>query len=121
MFLQHSNVVRNTNVENCTSHATYIDVGLLQKSGVKETTYMMNKNRTKRNISCHIIRNTSGHYGTLLTTIEGRLNGKRGRGRPRRTWGRRSQRLDLARYDSYDQLKRAAEFVATHISGRNNE
>ena len=28
----------------------------------------------------------SGHYDTLLTTIEGRLEGKRGRGRPRRTW-----------------------------------
>ena len=26
------------------------------------------------------------HYDTLLTTIEGRLEGKRGRGRPRRTW-----------------------------------
>ena len=25
------------------------------------------------------------HYDTLLTTIEGRLEGKRGRGRPRRT------------------------------------
>ena len=31
----------------------------------------------------------SGHYDTLLTTIEGRLEpvgGKRGRGRPRRIW-----------------------------------
>ena len=31
------------------------------------------------------MRNTSGHYDTLLT-IEGRLEGKRGTGRPRRTW-----------------------------------
>ena len=32
------------------------------------------------------MRNTSGHYDTLLRTIEGRLEGNRGRGRPRRTW-----------------------------------
>ena len=34
----------------------------------------------------HIMRNISGHYDTLLRAIEGRLHGKRGRGRPIRTW-----------------------------------
>ena len=34
----------------------------------------------------HIMRNTSGHYDTLLRTIEGRLEGKEGGGRQRRTW-----------------------------------
>ena len=66
------------------------------------------------------MRNTSGHYDTLLTTIEGRLEGKRGRGRPRRTW------VDDIRYCTgskrYDQIKRAVEKrnlrgkIATHSS-----
>ena len=33
----------------------------------------------------HVMRNTSGHYDDLLTTIVG-LEGKRGRGIPARTW-----------------------------------
>ena len=63
---------------------THIDV--LQKIGVKETTMLNNLNNRKLSYASHIMRNTSGHHGTLLTTIEGRREGKRGRGRPRRTW-----------------------------------
>ena len=53
-------------------HATNIDV--LQKIGVKEKT--MINNLKNRNISYagHIMRNTSGHYDSLLRTIEGRLS-----------------------------------------------
>ncbi len=36
--------------------------------------------------SGHIMRNPSGHCDTLLRTMEGRREGKRGRGRPRQTW-----------------------------------
>ena len=65
---------------------------------------------------------TSWHYDTLLITIEGRLDGKRGRRRTRRTW------VDDLRYTSkrYDQMKIAAErkcvhgTFATHSSGFNN-
>ena len=32
------------------------------------------------------MRNISGHYDTLQTTIEGSLEGKLGRGRPIQTW-----------------------------------
>ena len=67
-----------------TSHTTNIDV--LQKIGVKETTMLNTLKNRKLSYAGHIMRNTSGHYDTLLTTIEGRLNGKRGRGTPRRTW-----------------------------------
>ena len=58
------------------------------------------------------MRNTSGHYNTLLTTIEGRLEGKRGRGRPRRTWVD-----DLRGWTGskrYGQIKKAAEKRATY-------
>ena len=46
----------------------------------------------------HIMRNTSRHYDTLLRTIEGRREDKRGRGRSTRTW------VDDLR-DSVDWLK----------------
>ena len=68
-----------------TSHTTNIDV--LHKTGVKETTMLNNLKNRKLSYAGHIMRNTSGHYDTLMTTIEGgRLEGKRGRGRSRRTW-----------------------------------
>ena len=67
-----------------TSHTTNIDV--LQKIGVKETTMLNNLKSRKLSYVGHIMRNTSGHYDTLLATIAGRLEGKRRRGRPRRTW-----------------------------------
>ena len=71
------------------------------------------------------MRNTSGHYDTLLTTIEGRLEGKRERGRPRRTWV--DDIREWTGSKSYDQIKRAAEnrnlhgTFATHSSGCNIE
>ncbi len=68
-----------------TSHTTNIDV--LQKIGVKETTMLNNLKNRKFSYAGHIMRNTSGHHATLMTTIEGgRREGKRGRGRPRLTW-----------------------------------
>ena len=83
------------------------------------------KNR-KLSYAGHVImRNTSGHDATLLTTIEGRLEGKRGRGRPRRTWV--DDIRDWTGSKRYDQIKRAAEkrnlhgTFATHSSGRNTE
>ena len=102
-----------------TSRTTNRDV--LQKIGVKETTM---KNR-KLSYAGHIMRTTSGHYDTLLTTIEGRLNGKRGRGRPRRTWV--DDLRDWTGSKRYEQIKRAAEprrlheTFATHSSGRNTQ
>ena len=105
---------------NWTSHTTNIDV--LQKIGVKQTT--MFKKIRKLSYAGHIIRNTPGHYATLLTTIEGRLEGKRGRGRPRRTWVDDIREWSSSRYD---QIKRAGEHrslhrtFATHSSGRNTE
>ena len=63
------------------SHTTNIDV--LQKIGVKEKTMLNNLKNRKLSDAGHIMRNISGHYDTLMTTIEGgRLEGKRGRGRP---------------------------------------
>ena len=47
----------------------------------------------------HIMRDTSGHYDTLLRTTEGRLEDKRGRGRQRRTRGD-DKRHELARNDT---------------------
>ena len=67
-----------------TSHTINIDV--LQKIGVKETTMLNNLKHRKLSYEGNIMRNTSGHYDTLLITTEGRLEGKTGRGRPRRTW-----------------------------------
>ena len=106
-----------------TSHTTNIDV--LQKIGGKKTT-MLNT-LTNRNMfhAGHIMRNTSGHYDTLLTTIEGRLNDIRGRGRPRQTWV-----VDLRDWTGskrYEQIQRAAEtrhlhgIFATDSSGRNTQ
>ena len=69
---------------SCTSHATNIDVQ--QNTCLNETTMTNNLENRKLFYAEHIMRNTSGHYDTLMTTIEGRLEGKRGRGRPRRTW-----------------------------------
>ena len=34
----------------------------------------------------HIMRNTSGHYDTLLRTIDGRRQGKRGKGEHGLNW-----------------------------------
>ena len=82
------------------------------------------KNR-KMSYAGRIMRNTSGHYDTLLTTIEGRLDGKRGRGRPRQTWV--DDLRDWTGSKRFDQIKRAAErrnlhgTFATHSSGRNTE
>ena len=53
------------------------------------------------------MRNTSGHYDTLLTTLEGRMEGKRGRGRPRQTWV--DDIIEWTGSKRYDQIKRAAE------------
>ena len=106
-----------------TSHTTNIDV--LQKIGVKETTMLNTLKNRKLSYAGHIMRNTSGHYYTLLTTIEGRLNGKRGRGRPRRTWV--DDLRDWTGSKRYEQIKRAAETrrlhgqFATHSSGRNTQ
>ena len=83
------------------------------------------ENKRKLSYAGHIMRNTSGHYDTLLTTIEGRLNGKRGRGRPRRTWV--DDLRDWTGSKRYEQIKRAAETrrlhgkFATHSSGRNTQ
>ena len=57
-----------------TSHTTNIDV--LQKIGVKETTMLNTLKNIKFSYAGHIMRNTSGHYDTLLTIIEGRREGK---------------------------------------------
>ena len=117
------NVVLQKNVENLLdSHTTNIDV--LQKIGATETTMLNNlKNRTL-SYADHIMRNTPGHYDTLLTTIEGRLYGKRRRGRPRRTWV--DDLRDWTGSKRYDQMQRAAKgdlhgIFATHSSGRNTE
>ena len=105
------------------SHTTNINV--LQTIGVKETTMLNNMKNRKLSYPGHIMRNTSGHYDTLLTTIEGRLEGKRGRGRPRRTWV--DDIREWTGSKRYDQIKRAAEnrnlhgTFTTHSSGRNTE
>ena len=103
------------------------DSTVLQKIGVNETTMLKTLENRKLSYAGHIMRNTSGHYNTLLTTIEGRLNGTRGRVRPRRTW------VDDLRYwagsKQYEQIKREAETrclhgtFATHCScsGRNTQ
>ena len=98
---------------------------VLQKIGVKETTMINNLKNRKTSYAGHIMRNTSGHYDTLLTTIEGRLEGKRGRGRPRRTWV--DEQRDRIGSKRYDPIKRSAEksdlhgTFANHSSGRNTE
>ena len=88
---------------------------------------MINNLKT-RNIyfAGHIMRNTSAHFDTLLITIRGRLEGKRGRGRPRRTWV--DDLRDRTGSKRYDQIQRGAErrnylhgTFATHSSGHNNE
>ena len=55
-----------------TSHTTNIDV--LQKIGVKETTMLNNLKNRKLSYAGHIMRNTSGHYDTLLTTIRYKIH-----------------------------------------------
>ena len=72
-----------------TSHTKNIDV--LQKIDVNEKSMSTNLKNRKSSYAGHIMRNTSGHYDTLLTTIEGRLEGKRGNNTH---MGHRSQRLD---------------------------
>ena len=81
----YSGMLRNTHTTN---------VNVLQKLGFNETT-MINNMKTRKmsyagQIGTHqgIMRNTSGHYDTLLRTIEGILQleqGKRGSKRPIRT------------------------------------
>ena len=106
-----------------TSHTTNIDV--LQKIGVKETTMLNTLTNITLSYGGYIMKNTSEHYDTLLTAIEGRLEGIRGRGRPRRTWV--DDLRDWTGSKRYDQIKRAAErgnlhrTFATHSSGRNTE
>ena len=63
-----------------TSHITNIDV--LQNIDVKETNMINNLKNRNLSHAGHIMRKQSGVFGTLLTTIEGRLQGKRGKGRP---------------------------------------
>ena len=84
---------------------TNIDV--IQKIGVKETTMLNNLKNRKLSYAGHKMRNTSGHYETLLTTLLVRLEGKRGRGRPRRTWV--DDLRDWTGSKRYDQIKRAAD------------
>ena len=62
-----------------------------------------NLNNRKLSYVGHVMRNTSGQYDTLLTTIEGRLDGKRGRGRPIRTWV--DDLRDWTGSKRYNQLK----------------
>ena len=118
-----------------TSHTTNIDV--LQKiersNGLDTALYknylylfmLNNLKHRKLSYAGHIMRNTSGHYDALLTTIEGRLEGKRGRGRPRRRWV--DDIREWTGLKRFDQIERAAErrnlhgTFATHSSGRNTE
>ena len=80
-----------------TSHTINIDV--LQKIGVNETTMINNLKEKQKDILCsHILRNTSWLYDTLLRTIEGR--------------GRRSKRLDCSK--QYEQINIAAERTDLH-------
>ena len=67
----------------------------------------------------HIMRNASGHYDTLLRTIEGRLEGKRGRGRPRRTWV--DDLRDWTGSKRYNQIKKATILSRDICSGISNE
>ena len=97
--------------------------GLLCKYTV--CTLISNLKNSNMSYAGYIMRNTSGHYDTLLRTIEGRLEGKRGRGRPRRTWV--DDLRDWTGTKQYDQIKKAAGkrdlhgTFATHSSGSNNE
>ena len=89
-----------------TSNTTHIDV--LQKICVKETTMFKKylKNR-KLSYAGHIMRNTSGHYDTLLTTMEGRRQTRKREGRPRRAW--MDDLRDWTGSIRYDQTKRASD------------
>ena len=75
-----------------TSHTTNIDV--LQKIGVKETPMLNNVKHRKLSYAGHIMRNTSGHYDTLLTILEGRLEGKTRKRETKTNVGRRYKRMD---------------------------
>ena len=90
-----------------TSHTTKCDV--LQKIGGNETTMLNNMENRNLSYAGHIMRNTSRHYDTLLRTIEGRLEDKRGRGRSTRIWV--DDLRDWTGLKRYDQnlVKRAAE------------
>ena len=100
-------------------HTTNIDVDLLQNFCVNETT-MLNNLKTG-----HIMRDTSGHCQTLLTTRDGILEGKPGRGRSKRAWV--DDLRDWTGSKRYNQIKREAKrgnlygTFATHSSGRNTE
>ena len=69
---------------------------------IRTDSFKNNLKNRKLSSGGHIMRNTSGHYDTLLTTIEGILEDKRGR-----TWvddlkdGNGSKR--------YDPIKRAVQ------------
>ena len=92
------------------------------KIGVKETTMIDSLKRRKLSYAGHIMRNTSGHYDTLLRTIEGRLDGNRGRGRPRRTWVDDIREwTGLKRYERAVERRNLQWTFATHSSGHNNE
>ncbi len=84
-----------------------INSSVLRTICVKETT-MLNDLKT----AGHIMTNTSGHRDTLLATIEGIREGKRGRRRPRRTWV--DDLRDWIGSKLYDQMKRAAETRNLH-------
>ena len=67
-----------------TSHTTNIEI--LQKIGVYTRNDIDDKqpeNPKDVFYADHIMKNTPGHYGTLLRRIEGRRQGKQGKGRPR--------------------------------------
>ena len=81
-----------------TSHSNNNHIDVLQKFDVKETTTINNLNKQKDVLCGPHDGNTSGHCGTLLTTIGGRLEDKRVRMRPRRTWVEYLE-TRLARYD----------------------
>ena len=83
-----------------TSHITNIDVGLLHIIGVKETTMTNTQHNQKKTDAGHITRDTAGHYNALLRTIEGRRQGKRGRGRQRQTLGSMILETGLDRNDT---------------------
>ena len=102
-----------------------INIDVLQNISVKETTMTYNLKNRKMSHAGHIMRNTSRHYDTLLRTIEGKLEGTRGRGRSRRTWV--DDLIDWTGLKRYDQIKRTAEktdllgIFATQSSGCKNE
>ena len=89
-----------------------INIVELQKNCVKETTMKINLKTRNMSYAGHIMTDLSGHYDTLLRVIEGRLEGKLGRGRPTRTWV--DDLKDWTGSKRYDQIQRAAEKRDVH-------